>query len=579
MFEKEILELFKVMVVPQEAKQVVNTDFVSLGVVTDFTPSLTQQRVLRDKYAPLNVTVLFTVQEREQSDPFDLITKQLYHYVEVYGLLQPGLFNLEVSDGKVVNMVYIRGVTVDELGTIVRKLLFTNAPVKDSEVVKKIIDYYRVKFDINEVKNNELRVILFRPEVDSYNSGDDAVRYLCYQATESALLIKSPEVISAMNEYANSGISLNKFLKNHEIVLAQVFNRHKRLIIALKTKETAAVINRISRLSKTKHVPIKEAINKRFVGEALKGNIADWGVLDKMSIRDKFKFLNLLEYKKEGLEQDAFVIRNGKVHLEKGRQAWSKRDIDSVINRVLGSIEIGLEALKGKNILLDKHVHYGLPISRKQTIGNLPFGSQINVESKQISSGIYWENSGGARDLDLSTVDVKGNRTGWGVYSGYDRDNPVTFSGDLTDARDGAMEFMTSKVNSDLTYGLFVNIFAGEIGSKMKLVVGEKTDERWIENPVVREEHTLNSKGNVIGFVKDGKFVVYTCRLNQGRVSTSEKNKAIVSRGISNFWTINSLFDKLNIKYDLDRNEDKKYDYDLSYDKYTSDTLEGIFSI
>ena len=576
MFEKEILDLFKVMIVNDTNKYPVYVDSIMDGYVTDFVPTASQAAVLRAKYQPLDINTLFTVQERKKADPYELISKQFLHYVEVYGLYSPGLFNLEVYGGKVVTLNYVRGVTALELGEYVRKLLYTNAPVKDSDVLNKIVRHYDVYFNVNEVKNNELRVLLFDPKKHVYANGDDAVRYICFVATGSAMLIKSPEVIAAVTAHANE-VSAD-FLEIHAKVLAQVFNRHKKLILALKTPKTRSVINKISRLSKINHVPIKEAINKRFVAEALKGNV-DYSVLDKISIRDKFKFLNLLEYKKQGLKQDAFVIRNGKVRLEENRPLHSRHDINVVMKKILDSLESDLYALKDKNILLDKHVHYGLPVSRKQTIGNLPFGSQINIESKNISSGIYWHNDGGARDLDLSTVDTNGKRTGWGCYAGYDKNSPVTYSGDVTSAHNGAMEFMTSKTKSSRVYGLFVNIYNGEIGSKMELVVGERTKDKWIDNPVIREEHSLTSRGNVLGFVKDGVFVVFTCRLNDGRVSTTEKNKAIVSRGLSDSWTINRLLEYLQIDFDVERDEEKEYDYDLTYEKYTSDSLEEIFSI
>lgn len=571
--QKDILDLFKVMVVANPNRQLFHENIMD-GYITDFVPSVQEAQILRKAYKPLDVNVLFTVEERENGDPFQLISKQLLHYLEVYGLGMPGLFNLEVSNGKVVTIVYVRGVTVDELGDVVRQLLYTNAPVKDAEIIKNIISQYNIRFDINKVKNNELRVLLFDIDKHTYNNGDDAVRYLCYRATGSALLIKSPEVIAKMTVYIVSP----RFLENHAVVLAQVFNRHKKLILALKNKLTVNIINKISRMSKTMHVPIREGINKRFVSEALKGNIdlVDSNVLDNLSVRDKFKFLNLLEYKKEQLSQDAFVIRNGKVHLEQGRVVFTKENINWVINHIVQSLRHDLNKLETKNILLDKNVHYGLPISRKQTIGNLPFGTTVNVDGDAISSGIYWENAGGARDLDLSTIDVDGNRTGWGQYSGYNRSNPVTFSGDVTHAERGAMEFMTSQVNYDDVYGLFVNIFCGDIPSKMKLVVGTKTNNKWIENPVVREDHALSSRGNVLGFVKDGKFIVYTCRLNGGYVSGGNKNKAIIARGLSNFWTINRLLETLHIKFDLDRDEKKVYDYDLTYSKYTLDVLESM---
>lgn len=570
MFEKEILDLFKVMVTGRQTPGIMNYDYVSDGFVLDFKPTTNDLQILREAYKPLDINVLFTVQERKTLDPFELISKQLLHYIEVYGLNSPGLFNLEVADGKVVTLTYVHGVTTSELEELIQNLLYTNAPVKDAEILRNIINHYRFTFDINQVKNNELRVLLY--DINQvYTSGDDAVRYICYQATTNPLLIKSPETIQAVKEYAP--FAEVKFLADHAEVLAQVFNRHKKLILALKNDKTRNVINKISRLSKSKHVPIKEAINKRFVSEALNDNVV-YSVLNRISLRDKFKYLNLLEYKKEGLSQDAFVIRNGKVHLEEGRIVYTKSNVERVISHVLGSLSTDLKDLKDKNILLDPNVHYGLPISRKQTIGNLPFGTTVSVEGETISSGIYWHNNDGARDLDLSAIDAEGNRTGWGQYSGYDR-NPITFSGDVTDARYGAMEFMTSNQNLNESYGLFVNIFNGKIGSKMSLVVGNATDDHWIENPILLEEHVLDSRGNVIGFVKNGKFVVYTCRLNDRRVS---KNEAIISRGLSNFWTINKLFDTLQIKYDVDKDPKKVYDYDLTYKGFTFDKLERVFT-
>ena len=575
--QKEILDLFKVVVLNegQVAGDVV-FDNALKGFVTNFVPTADQLAVLKENYKPLNVNTLFTVEERESGDLDLLLTRQLLHYIEVYGLNAAGLFDLEVSDGQVATLVYVRGVTEAEFGEMVRTLLYVNAPVKDSNVLRDIIRTHNVEFDINKVQNNELRVLLFDPFKHQLNNGDDVVRYIVTQATDQGLLIKSPEVIAAVTEYATK-VPLG-LLESHAEVLAQVFNRHKKILLALKNKSTRTVLNRISRLSKTKHVPIREAINKTFVGKALNGEIKDFSVLDKISIRDKFKFLNLLEYRKEGLSTDAFVVRNGKMHIEKDRKVYKDDSVYRVTYEVLDSLKKDLESLKDKNILLDEKVHYGLPVSRKQTLGSLPFGTEVSVDSDQISSGMYWENDWGSRDLDLSTIDKEGNRTGWGHCSGYDQSNPITFSGDLVDARDGAMEFMTSKANTKSDpYGLFVNIFAGEIGSKMKIVVGEKTDKHWIQNPVINEEHTLDSRGNIIGFVRDGKFVVFSCRLNNRRANFGG-NASLIARGLAGNWTINRLFDVLDIKYDIDKDLKKVYDYDLTYEKYTSDSLEEIFS-
>jgi len=569
---REILDLFKVMVVDESAYcDSINTQHVDRGLVMDFIPTTKQLKVLEGVYKPLDVTTLFSREERDNVDPFDLITKQILHYVEIYGLGMPGLFNLEVTTDTIVTMNYVRGVDKVELGEMVRKLLYANAPVKDAVVVKDIIDAYDVEYDINLVANNELRVILFDARNDTFESGDDVVRWMCYAATDDTLLIKSKEVIELVR-LRHKKVSLN-FLNRHVLQLAQVFNRHKRLILAMKDDTNRSVINRISRLSKTQHVPINEAVNKVFIAKALNNNI-DLKVLDQIGVRDKFKYLNLLAYKREQLEMDAFIIRNGKVHIKHDCKVYDVSDIDRVEAAVLESLKKDLAGLADKKILLDGSVKYGLPISRKQTVGQLPFGTRIAIEGDRISAGIYWENEWGARDLDLSTISVDGHRTGWGQYSGYDRNNPVTFSGDMTSAPRGAMEFMTSKSSE---YGLFVNIYCGEVGCDMELIVGEdETDSKgWISKTIIREKMKLNSKELVIGFVRGTDFVVYTGRLGNARVMAGGRNP-MVARGMSKFWTVNDLFDRLNIEYGVDKDDEIDYDCELGYEGFSLDKLEEL---
>lgn len=566
--EKEILDLFKVMIVRRtEDRRRYNLDYAELGFVTDFDPTLDQLMVLKKAYKPLEIRTLFTKEERDNADINELITKQILHYIEIYGLDTPGLFELEVSEGKIAPITFVRGVSTTEFQDMVRKLLYANAPVKDSETLRKIIQTHNVEYNVNQIANNELRITLFDPFKHTFDSGDDAVRYLCYTATQDPLLIKSGNVI----ENISDNILSAGFFENHKLPLAQVFNRHKKLIMAAKGPRTRTIINQISRLSKTQHVPIREHVSKRFISSAIKDQHYDFAVLNKIAVRDKFKYLNLLEYKKSGLDTDVFVIRNGKSWVETDRKVLGKKAIERVEYAVLRSLMGDLGHLEGQHILLDKNVDFGLPISRKQTIGQLPFGTKVTVDGK-ISSGMYWENDWGARDLDLSTIDTEGNRTGWGQWSGYDKNNPVTFSGDLTDATDGAMEFMTS---SNQQYGLFVNIYSGQIGSEMELVIGTATKKQWIKDPIIRERYKLSSRGCIIGFVNDQTYTVYAGRLSRGRMS-GEGNRAIVVRGTSDFWTVSRIFDALGIKYDLDRHDDVDYNHELRYRDFTYDKLEAL---
>lgn len=565
----DVLSLFNCIVVNVSQRTIQPClTHADIGVVTDFDPTDEQSAVLVAANKPLDITTLFTREERETASLEHLLVKQILHYIEVYGLDAPGLFDLECHQGKIVPLRYVAGITVDELGVKVSRLLYANAPIKDTAQVKRIIEQYDLAFDINNVANNELRVILYRPGLDTFKNGDDVVRHLCWMATGDTLLIKSPEVIAAVAKIAVH----SKFLTKHEDVLAQVFNRHKRLILATKKVNTASAINRISRLSKTRHVPVHTSIAKTFVRHALTHpTFAGIHALSVVSVRDKFKYLNLLAQRRVQSATASFKIRNGKVHTRTDRPIYSWEDISRVEAMVMESLAKDLTHLKGRTILLDKIVDYGLPVSRKQTVGNLPFGTLVTSDSNEISSGMYWENEWGATDLDLSTIDLDGNRVGWGGRAGYNQGN-ITFSGDIVNAGDGAMEFMTSRGED---YGLFVNIYNGKNGSKMELVVGSnRTKKQWLDEVLIREKHTLSSRNSVIGFVRGKTFVVWAGRLGNSRVSGVNP---IVNESRANLWTLKRLFSILGVIFDVDKIEGMEYDHDLSYSSFSFDKLEDMF--
>lgn len=568
----DVLDLFNCLVVNEH--QLGGSPcltFIGLGVVTDFDPNAEQGTALVAANKPLNITTLFTREERETASLEHLLVKQVLHYIEVYGLGAPGLFDLEVTTGQIVSMRFVKGVTRDGLAAMVQELLYANAPVKDAAQLKRIIEMYGLIFETNRVANNELRVVLWHDGLDAFTSGDDAVRLLCHEATGDPLLIKSREVIEAVKKVLWAPF----FFEQHALPLAQVFNRHKALILAAKNRNTASIINRIARMSKKAHVPIRESVAKTFMRNALTNSLSPTIIsiiLTQVTLRDKFKYLNLLAQRRVQSDTASFKIRNGKIFTRGERPVYELAAIDRVKHMVLTSLSSDLAHLKGQTILLDKSVDYGLPVSRKQTVGNLPFGTRVTSHSNEISSGMYWENDWGASDLDLSTIDMEGERVGWNTLSGYNTKSGITFSGDLTDARKGAMEFMTSR---DEDYGLFVNIYAGFPGSKMELVVGaNKESKQWIGETLIREKHTLASHDSVIGFVKGKTFIVWAGRLGDSRVSGVNP---IVNESRANLWTLQRLFSVLGVKFDVDRDAEIEYDHDLNYSSFSFDKLEALF--
>ena len=593
--QANVLDLFNSIVVKEsKLTGAIDTSLVSIGVVTDFpmTPSVSQ--LLQERFKPLPIKTLFTRTERLTESPLALITKQILHYIEVYGLGMPGLFDLEVVEGVVIKPTFVKGITRDELEQKVQALLYSNAPIARLEPVVEIIRDFGVNFDFAKILNNEARIHLYDPKVHKFTNGDDAIRYMVFKATESSLVIKNAKVI----EKIKAATIDPAFFTQNEDVLAEVFNRFKPLILAakkpqpkpagafaklakLQVKQAATVntaINRIARKSKTQHKPVHEGFNKRFLAlgiAAIKNGTFDnfSTQVDKLGVRDKFKILNLVEYKAQGYSVDSFVVRNGTVHVEPKRPILDTRDLDFIRQLLLESLARDYKAFMpntGVKILLDARVDYGLPISRKQTLGNLPFGTLIAIDGT-ISSGVYWENDWGARDLDLSTVDITGQRTGWGGGRGYYAQD-IIFSGDVTHAHDGAMEFMTS---TDKTYGLFVNIFSGDQNAECELIVGSTTDKRWMDNVVVREKTKLTGRGSVIGFVEGTNYKVFQGKLND-RIANFGETSPVIKRATAPTWTVRKLFDAIGVAYDTVAVADVKYDYSLGYEGFSLDKLEHM---
>jgi hypothetical protein len=566
----DTIKLFKVVVADKTS---VVLDNARNGFITDFVPTRDQLKALQDTFKDLPIVSLFSVRERENAPMSALITKQLLHYIEVYGLGMPGLFDLEVSDGKITTLAIVRAVTAGELTALVHGLIYSNKPVADSAPIVEVIRGYNIPYDINKVQNNEVRVALFDVKRDVFTSGDDAVRYICFVATGKTMLIKSKSIIKAVTEKPVAAA----FLQAHTVPLAKVFNRHKRIIMACKASDKSAV-NKISKLSKTLHVPIIESRAKHLVSDAVKTGSIDIDVLRAVPLRAKFNYLNLIEWKLQGQSYDVFLIRNGKVWFEDERAVLNPTALRNLRDVVLGSIGDDLQALKNKAILLDANVDYGLPISRKQTFGNLPFGTRVTSADKtRFCAGVYWHNNfgdGSSIDLDLSAIDENGSRTGWGQTSGYAR-SAIVFSGDMTDARNGATEFMTVHPASPNRYGLMVNVFRGPDPCDCEIVVGNGTEKTWLDNTLIRERVTLKSKMSVIGFLKDDKFVVYAGRLSNSRVSGGKH--PIIDKGLGALWTVSDVLDGIGVSYDVTPKPGVTYDHDLRYTSFSLDKLETMF--
>lgn len=531
----------------------------------------------------LNLT-LFTADELKDVSLMNKVYKQLLHYISGGDF---GTQTFEVS-GKKVTFDLVQIVTKEELFEAIKSDLYTSKPLSEDKIkgIVELINDFGFEIDFKQVKNNEFKS-LFLVNSNDYIfgvSGDDVMRAIVKIATDSTLLIKSKSVIDSLvlNSYKKEILSL---LSRYVTELSQVFNRHKRLILALKTEENKAVINRIGKLSKSNHIPIKQSLNKVFMSKYLKmdensivSNLPS--DLKKLTVVDKMKLINLSDISLSGMKDRVFIIRNGKAHIQEDGNNVSQLRVTYIRSQLMKSLADDLSFLKDKNIKYPENIDYGFPISEKKSAGHIPFGTVINATGKNdyLVAGMYWRNSWGSHDLDLSSIGIDGSRTGWGQISSYAKG--VLFSGDITNAPNGAIEYLANNGESPVV--LINNIFSGNFGTKFKIVIGEQDSissrgsNKYVENVLAEIDCSFKSqcKHMTLGALWQDKFVIYPLSLGNQSVST-KKDKAILPYMLVEYTRLKEV---LELSGATLNDDSRDFDIDLSIENVTFDKLIKVIT-
>jgi len=189
------------------------------------------------------------------------------------------------------------------------------------------------------------------------------------------------------------------------------------------------------------------------------------------------------------LNMDSVVyrIRNGKTYA-------TTRDItkSSLYPTIYQSIECSIideiiSKVKDKKVYFDPNFTYTLPTSEKQFSGNLPLGSYITLPKTMIF-GVQWENLKGTEirksdwydsstpnrvDIELSILGLE--KYGWDAIGRLRvGSGGILFSGDMTDATNGAVEAFYIKKQIDTSYIVMLNrVNQNDVDIPFKLFVAE----------------------------------------------------------------------------------------------------------
>lgn len=605
---------------------------VSKNVYDSQNGNLLQETVaeIRDIYGlsgeQLNASFHKSWEKIRSSSLEQLYAEQLAHYITTYGFQALGVYNEdsvyfpteelnipEIEEDKIILKVF-KGITKKEIKEKLSSLLSSGIALKEEtldDILTLAIYTDFNSFDLESVKNKEAKVRLLKELGLTPNNASEFLRYVIYRITDSTLVIQNSETINDIKlkgiypeDFEADTISLlfKDFYKKSGsyVEFAKIFNRYKKIFLAFKTHhDMKPIINKISKMSKTFHEPMKRDLLNDLTGMIKKQETIHYDelkdALDNVNIFRKIRLAQALSFRANEESKDTYKlykIRNGKSFIKPFKyddQKTARLYFGIVISHIAQDIE---EKVKGKTILLSKNLQYGLPNSEKQFTGNLPSGSFVDLVDENMLIGVNWFNiNKRCIDLDLSGINAEG-KIGW---DGSYRSNHILFSGDITDAagKYGATETFFVDKDFEGTYAFYLNWFnwSDKISScPFKLFIGTEIDNTEIKekgrnymvdpNKIVSFSNSeIERKQKLIGFVHGDKEKLrfYFSESDVGSSISARRDQAAdVIRDMKinfDFYSLNEILKLANVKIVYEKTEDVEIDIDLSYENVSKETI------
>ena len=530
----------------------------------------------------LNKTFHKSWKKIKNSDRAELFIHQILHYLTTYGTdFQTEAYIpdevLKVPKTKIVFKV-IKSYIKEELTEKCLAMLRSGMALKEDtldDLLSVLADELGYTFTGSEGIRNKEAVVKI---ADLYGviprDFMGFFRYIIYRSTNSALIIKNKETIEAIKGSSyNPTAQFKKFGLDR---LAENFNRFKPLFLAYKNK-CPKVINKIAKLSKKLHKPMVTNPLNQVTQKPLNSGEYHW--LDNATPYSLFKALSACYNRMNGQDTFLYKIRNGKSFVKENTH---KSVVTDNYNQILNYMKNRFP-LAGKKIFIPEDVTYGLPTSEKMFVGNIPTGTKFY--GNKLAVGIYWENKWGANDLDLSGQDVDG-KIGWDARYRDDNSN-IMYSGDITDAPYGAVEYLYARKGLKNPVLVKNNVFNGEDTCGYKIIVGkgDRIDKKYMMDPnklFVEAKCQSVQKQTILGImIPEGtrqSFVLLNFGAGHTRVSGESEIATLATKALEQEWSnplsLNVLLKELGAKRVKDA---KNSDINLSLNTLEKDSFTKIF--
>lgn len=519
----------------------------------------------------------------------ELFFEQILHYLSTYGSNFEGEVYIPLEELdipiKSIKFLVVRGESKDQINQRCVDILESGMALKSETIdqVLMVLDNNGYVFkSVDTIRNKEAKIKVIDHSGVLPSDPVEVLRYAVYRATGDTLLIKNEETFEAIKTSPYNPTQL--FAKCGEKRMAEIFNRFKPVFLSFKRRAPKS-INKIGKLSKVYHKPMVE--NPLNVVTSVKLTKADEKSLANATIYALFKAMNACHTRaNESQTHFVYRIRNGKSWVVCDEEVANKSICQKNLDFLTKYVRKNRAVCDQRSVFIPDNIRYALPTSEKLFVGNVPTGTKITHDI--LCAGVYWENEWGARDLDLSGMDVAGDKVGWNAR--YNKKGELTYSGDMTNAKNGAVEYL--RAEGDLTgpYLITNNVFNGETDCGYKIVVGsgDGVNKNYMMNPnkVDLDIRTQSvQRQMVLGLMMpeaDDKvsFVVLNFGAGSAQVSGDSEVNQYARMALVEQWknplTLNDMLTIMGIRTVPNRED---ADFDLSIDALNKDTFTKLFKV
>ena len=460
----------------------------------------------------------------------ELFVDQVLHYASTYGTDFQGeayIPNDNPLDIPLKEYKVITAISKEEAFNRCEDLLKSGIALDSKTIDDIIILVYGLGFylDPSIIKNKEVLMYVYKKENKLPSDPVEMVRYLVYRSTESTLLIKDKATIQKIKL---SKYDVSELVQKYGIeLLSSVFFRFKPIFLAFKSNQkNCNVINKLRKAAVKNHKPLQIGFFENIL--SINPPISEvTRKLDKINNFKKVQLLQSILVRLENTDTGVYIIRNGKLYVKSGKKQNINSEYLVSLFDVIYKHLVQSVSSKKCSVRLPKNLHLTAPTSAKNFIGNVPYGSYVNFRDTDNIVGIYWRYEDGANDIDLSMVNIDGEKIGWN--SDYrNRNNSVIYSGDMTSADPEATELMYVAGNFRPAV-VSANLYCGGDTPKFKMFIAQEeiTDMQrgYMVDPnnIIFEfdiQFDTNSRQKALGIVTKNKFYFMDLNSGNGRVSS-----------------------------------------------------------